>query len=137
MLEKPLSGRTPEVKPFVQRVVVPVDANHNLPHGTVLPPTVADTRRFVRRASNLQAHLEIVSAWKLDNESERLFIVPVTNLSRSGACFLHHVQLFPDDQVILDFGTLRREFQVTRCRRLGNDCFELGVQVLANEAKTI
>jgi hypothetical protein len=113
---------------FVQRVVVPAHANHNLPNGAALPTTLDDTRRFVRRASDLQARLEIVTGWDLDNESERLFTVPVTNLSRSGACFLHHVQLFPDDQVILDFGSLRREFHVTRCRRLGNNCFEIGVR---------
>jgi hypothetical protein len=78
----------------------------------------------------LQAHLEIVEAWKLDSDSERFFLVPVMNISRSGACFLHHAQLFPDDQVILDFGSLRREFLVTRCRRMSSECFEVGVQVV-------
>ena len=130
MLEKSLCGSGPEVKRPTQRVVVPAHANHYPPNGAVLPSTPEDTRRFVRRASNLQAQLEIVDAWELVTESERCFLVPVMNISRAGACFLHHTQLYPDDQVSLDFGALKRHFHVTRCRRLGAECFEIGVQVL-------
>ena len=120
---------TPTTEQLVQRVVVPAHVNHYLPNGAVLPTTPEDTRRFVRRASNLQAKLEIVEAWKLAVDAERLFLVPVTNISRAGACFMHHTQLYPDDRVILDFGSLRREFQVTRCRRVASDCYEIGAQV--------
>ena len=130
MLEKPLCGSTPELKAPVQRVVVPAHATQYLPNGTVLPSTPDDTRRFVRRASNLQAQLEIVLAWQLPEDAERRFIVPVTNISRAGACFLHHMQLYPDDRIVLDFGSLRRIYQVARCRRLANECFEIGAQVL-------
>jgi hypothetical protein len=63
-------------------------------------------------------------------EEDRYFLVPVMNISRCGACFFHHRQLYPDDRVILDFGSLRREYQVARCRRMSADCFEIGVQVL-------
>ena len=130
MLEKPLCGNGPELKSPVQRVVVPAHVNHYLANGTMLPSTPDDTRRFVRRASNLQAHLQIVAAWQLPADAERSFIVPVTNISRSGACFLHHTQFYPDDRVVLDFGSLRRIYEVARCRRLANECFEIGAQVL-------
>lgn len=129
MLEEPLCG-SPVVTPPLQRVVVPAHANHYLPNGAVLPSTPDDTRRFVRRASNLQAHLEIADAWQFNPSSERCFLVPVMNISRAGACFLHHTQLYPDDHIVLDFGALKRHFHVTRCRRLGAECFEIGVEVL-------
>ena len=130
MLEKPLCGNGPELKSPVQRVVVPAHATHYLANGTVLPSTPDDTRRFVRRASNLQALLHIALAWQLADDAERSFIVPVTNISRAGACFLHHTQLYPDDRVILDFGSLRRIYEVARCRRLASECFEIGANVL-------
>lgn len=129
MLEESLC-RSPEVKPLVQRVVVPAHAWHYLPNGAVLPSTPDDSRRFVRRASNLQAKLEITDSWEPTPESERDFLVPVSNISRAGACFFHHTQLYPDDHLILDFGALKRHFHVTRCRRVGAECFEVGVEVL-------
>ncbi len=132
MLEKPISEDIQGLKNVSQRVVVPDSAKRDVPNGTILPTNRGDLRRFSRRTSNLQASLEILTAWKLDEGSERLFEVPVSNVSRNGACFLHHAQLYPDDQVILDFGKLRRQYQVTRCRRLGDDCFEIGVQVASN-----
>lgn len=129
MLEESVYGNVPDVK-YVQRVVVPTHVNHYLPNGAILPSTPSDTRRFVRRASNLQAYLEILDSWRLDPAAERYFLVPVMNISRSGACFLHHHQLYPSDRMVLDFGSLRREYTVARCRRINAECYEIGVQVL-------
>ncbi len=133
MLEKQFSGRFQGMNTFTQRVVVPDYVKHKVPDGTVLPATMKDSRRFARRSCDLTAHLEILTGWMLDDESERLFEVPVTNISRSGACFFHHVQLFPDDQLILNFGKLDRKFQVARCRRVADKCFEIGVHVMASD----
>jgi hypothetical protein len=119
------------MKPVVRRIAHPDLNAQSANSASGLYNIGEDHRRFARRTSNLRANLEVLSTWSAKNEVGFIFDVPVNNISRNGVCFFHHQQLYPDDQVLLDFGTLRRKFQVSRCRRRGDGYYEIGAQVLA------
>jgi hypothetical protein len=90
-----------------------------------------DSRRFARRTCKLHAHLTIQEALDASFDTAREFDVIVRNISRNGICFLFVRQLYPDDLVTLNFGGLARPYRVTRCRRIGDNCYEIGLAVCA------
>jgi hypothetical protein len=91
----------------------------------------AEFRRFARKPYGLPAALNVRDALSRDFDTEFQFRVIVRNISRSGACFLFFRQLFPEDLVSLDFGAIVRLYKVARCRRLAEQCYEIGVALSA------
>ena len=88
-----------------------------------------DGRRFARRPCKVHAQLTIHEALDTSFDITRKFDVIVRNISRSGVCFLFVRQMFPDDLVQLDFGGLVRRYRVARCRRIGDNCYEIGLAI--------
>lgn len=94
--------------------------------------TIADDhRRFARRPCKLNARLTLLETWNQELEAGRQFEVMTRNLSRGGICFLFFQQLFPDDQILLDFGELKRIYRVARVRRLAPNCYEIGAAIVS------
>ncbi|WP_254510744.1 PilZ domain-containing protein [Anatilimnocola floriformis] len=108
----PVIANAPELAPFS----VPKDGSE-------------DGRRFARRPCKLHAHLTIQESLDKSFDIAREFDVIVRNISRSGVCFLFVRQMFPDDLVQLDFGGLVRRYRVARCRRIGDNCYEIGLAI--------
>lgn len=100
-------------------------------HAPTLPATSDEGRRFARRACKLSAKLTFSETLNPGFDSAQTFDVIVRNISRSGLCFLFFAQLFPDDQLMLEFGDLVRNYRVARCRKIGEHCYEIGVAVCA------
>ncbi|WP_425615514.1 hypothetical protein NA78x_005435 [Anatilimnocola sp. NA78] len=94
-------------------------------------PSFEDLRRFARRDCKLSARLRVMQAWDPAFGETREFDVIVRNISRCGACFLFFRQLYPDDHLQLDYGDLRRHYRVSRCRRVTQNCYEIGIAILA------
>lgn len=88
-----------------------------------------ESRRFARKPCKLAAKLTFSKVLNPDFDSAQTYDVIVRNISRSGLCFLFFAQLFPDDRLTLDFGDLLRTYRVARCRKIGENCFEVGVAI--------
>lgn len=101
------------------------------PELTAGMPASDDHRRYARRPCKLRAQLKILRTWSTEIGDVRDFEVIVRNISRTGVCFVFFRQLFPDDRVTLDFGDLLRHYRVARCRRLGQNCYEVGLAICA------
>lgn len=100
---------------------------------SILSPAemVADLRRFVRRACQLQVRLRILNSWALKIDTSQEFSVTVRNISKGGVGFEYSEQLYPDDEVIIDFGNVQLYYLVVRCRRLNGNRFEIGGKLTA------
>jgi hypothetical protein len=112
--------------------VIPISAK---PLPTAIPeaPT-EENRRFARRPCKLAAKLTFSETLNPGFESTRSFKVIVRNISRNGLCFLFFAQLYPDDLVALDFGDLFRSYRVARCRKISDQCYEIGVAACATSS---
>jgi hypothetical protein len=93
-------------------------------------PLTEESRRFARKPCKLAAKLTFSKVLLPGFDSAQPFEVIVRNISRGGLCFLFFAQLYPDDQLTLDFGDLVRDYRVARCRKIGEHCFEIGVAVI-------
>lgn len=98
---------------------------------TAEAPVIEESRRFARKACKLSAKLTFQETLNPGFDSTKTFDVIVRNISRSGLCFLFFTQLFPDDRLTLDFGDLVRTYRVARCRKIGAQCYEIGVAISA------
>lgn len=96
-------------------------------HAAIPEAPMEEKRRFARRPCKLAAKLSFSEALNPGFDSSLTFDVIVRNISRNGLCFLFFAQLYPDDQLALDFGDLVRSYRVARCRKIGDQCYEIGV----------
>lgn len=121
---QPLTALRPE-----RRVVVPVALRPREPIGSPLPSHAGDLRRYVRFVSDFEAVLNIVEAWPDYAPRPQSYLVPIHNISRDGLRIFHHEQLFPEDRVQLDLLSSQRVYRIVRCRRVAENCYELGAQI--------
>ena len=115
----------------MSEAATPSSASPAKPDLTNFAAVVEEQRRFARRECKLRAVLHVLQTWDADFGNVREFEVMIRNISRTGACFLYIKQLYPDDRITLDFGEMVRHYRVARCRRLSNNCYEIGVAVSA------
>jgi hypothetical protein len=64
-------------------------------------------------------------------KGDRLIGTYTRDVSRQGVGFLAPVQLFPKERVRLRLPVTELSLEVTRCRRIGKDCFECGAKFMA------
>lgn len=102
-------------------------------HASTPEAATEENRRFSRKPCKLSAKLTFSEALNPGFDSKQTFDVIVRNISRSGLCFLFFAQLFPDDSLSLDFGDLVRNYRVARCRKIADQCYEIGVAVCAGQ----
>jgi hypothetical protein len=105
----------------------------SLPSELTQPVANEDHRRYARKQCRLHARVHILQTWDVAFGPVREFDVVVRNISRTGICFVYFRQLYPDDRVTLDFGDLLRHYRVARCRRLTQNCYEIGLAVCSAE----
>jgi hypothetical protein len=111
--------------------------NNPEPIAPIPPEVTEDLRRFARRPCKLNAVLTIQEALDTSFDAARQFDVIVRNISRNGVCFLFVRQLYPDDLVQLNFGGMVHRYRVARCRRIGENCYEIGLMVCAQYSNEI
>lgn len=115
---------TPQTLPSVPTYSLPPElTNHEI--------ATEETRRFARRDCKLPAQMRVVLAWEPGFGDVRDFPVVVRNISRTGVSFMYFKQLYPDDRITLDFGELVRHYRIARCRRIAQNCYEIGAAVSA------
>jgi hypothetical protein len=94
-----------------------------------LPSMEGDRRRFVRFACGVRGILDCQPTLPSIPREPGRFLVLVKNVSRSGICFLHEVQLYPRERCeIWVEGRRRLAVEVARCRRLRDGCYEVGAR---------
>lgn len=86
-----------------------------------------ERRRFIRFSSRGMVLLEIRGAIARTEAKAQFFTVVAIDLSRHGAAFLHGIQLFPGDTLVLWFPNGKAPCRVVRCAYHGSHCFEVGV----------
>ncbi len=96
-----------------------------------IPSIPDDQRRYgrtnIRIAAALQYRRSIPS---LMRKSEWHKIV-MRDISRSGVSFLHSEQVYPTEQLMLIMPDGKpRSIEVMRCRRLSNQCYEVGANFI-------
>lgn len=53
----------------------------------------------------------------------------IKDLSRVGVGLLYHEQLYPEEQIELQFQGREMGIHIVRCRRIGSRCYEIGGKV--------
>jgi len=91
------------------------------------PPN--QSRRFVRQHFPTKALLELTTSLPAITRDYGKYVVLMSDISRQGACFLHHAQLFPGERVELTLPTGRIPYTVMRCVRHNDRCFEVGAEL--------
>jgi len=95
-------------------------------------PTVAtenDQRRFRRQRVFCAAALQHTSTLKALPRADEWHKVVIRDVGRGGVGFLHSQQLYPSERLRLVFPDLKTHYiEVVRCRKLGDQCFEVGAQ---------
>ncbi len=94
-----------------------------------VPAQLDDQRRFPRFYFRTTAGLTYVASLPNLERPTGSFRVFVKDISRGSAAFLHGEQLFPRERVkLLLIDGVERLLEVTRCRRIQANCFEVGAQ---------
>lgn len=91
-----------------------------------LPSLPGDRRRYVRKHRPGLAVLEISSSLPAVVREPQTASVLTKNVSRAGLSFLHTAPLYPEEQVLAWLPEGKRRLSITRCRRVGQECFEIG-----------
>jgi len=94
--------------------------------------TVADDgRRFPRYEYHMRAVLHYRQTLPAIPREEESYLILTKDLSRSGLCFLHEQQLFPQERMAVDLAGGRHvEIEVARCIKHNERCFEIGANFL-------
>ena len=108
------------------RVHLPEDPETYFAQRGPLTSHYEEQRRYPRFHCRTEAALVCKQTLPACPRQERTCRIYVKDISRSSIAFLHFEQLFPTEraEVILFDGGVRT-IQITRCRKLQDDCYEV------------
>ncbi len=96
-----------------------------------VPTMWQDQRRFVRKHLRVVAAIQYRRSLPAHPRSAQWHKVVTRDLSRNGVSFLHSEQIFPLEQLLLVLPDCKpRCIEVVRCRRLGDQCFQVGASFI-------
>lgn len=88
-----------------------------------------DRRRFRRQRVFCVAALQHATTLRALPRIEEWHKILVRDVGRGGVGFLHSQQLYPSERLQMVFPNLQTHYiEVVRCRKLGDQCFEVGAQ---------
>lgn len=116
-------------------VRLPLQLQQDFEKTGATPPIPDDLRaggRIYCRGKGHRAALECRQSLPALPRETRWCGVYTTNFSRTGCGFLHGEILYPGERMRLVLLTgVPRMVEVVRCRRLADECFEVGVRFIA------
>ena len=102
----------------------------------LMQSSVSDNRRAARWQNRVRAGLLYRTTFPVLPRSEGWHPIFIKDVSRSGAAFIHSEQLYPLERIrilMIDDRSSRllrneclRTIEVVRCKRVENNCFEIG-----------
>jgi hypothetical protein len=96
-----------------------------------VPEDVRSGCRVYCRGKEYRAALEYRQSLPSLPREARWYGVYTTDLSRLGCGFLHSELLYPGERLRLILLTgIERMIEVARCRRIGEECFEVGARFI-------
>jgi hypothetical protein len=119
------------------KTVGPIQCNLRLPPKEFFadrdagPSVPDDRRRFARNCLHAVAALQHRTSLPALSRETAWYKVVTCDLSRNGIRFLHGEQVFPTEQMslVLHDGK-ERYIEIARCRRLGENCYEVGASFI-------
>ena len=96
----------------------------------VMATTHYEGRRSARFRCFGNAFAKLVPFLMDLQEFETESFVIVRDLSKTGVGIISHQQLFPEQVVILYLEKFRLETKVARARKLGKNCYEIGLSIM-------
>ena len=99
-----------------------------------LPTAYVEKRSNARmrvRCEAIITHLFVPPFVKRIEERARVL---VKDLSRSGVSVLSHQQMWPTETFSIELHRRRLDARVVRCRKLGENCYDIGAVVFSVEA---
>ncbi len=108
-------------------IVVPPEPGRAKRGGTGIIDLDKDKRRFPRIPCCVDAVLQYQDGLPSLPRPRKWMRIKLQNVSRCGMGFLHSEPMYPPERALIIFPRgLQRIFVVSRCRRIGPYCFEIG-----------
>jgi len=94
----------------------------------VLPSYADDNRRYARKYLRSEAVCELLSTLPAIARKHSYYRVILQDVSRAGIGFLHHQQLYPNENVVLWTNAGKLRAVVRRCIKQCEDRYEVGAE---------
>ena len=108
-------------------IVVPPETNQPKRGRNKIIDLDKDKRRFPRIPCSVDAVLQYQDGLPSLPRPHKWMRIKVQNVSRCGMGFLHSEPMYPPERALIIFPRgIQRIFVVSRCRRIGSYCFEIG-----------
>lgn len=91
--------------------------------------TYFESRKNARLRIRCKAAMSIEKSPPSIVRAERQLIVYVKDISQRGIGVVSHVQIFPEEHLLICFQRREVHAKVVRCRRLGDLCWECGATI--------
>jgi hypothetical protein len=119
--------------PVLDRLVVPENQRQLLERAGVVPSFDGDVRRFPRCYAVGRAELRCYQGLPAFSRPQERHAIMMIDLSRGGIGFLHSEQLFPGERAVVALaGGKEVHVEVQWCRRLGEQCYQVGGRFIGN-----